>query len=1039
MNEQYIKTFDRTKTHILLVSVTPFDIERPNSNVLANVRKQYYEKGYVPQGKVTEAWGGSTCKYLYSLSKNLPLRWRKYENSVLVESVNISSDHYFIETINSVDFFAQKKTYFSREHDWMKTEYFSWDQVGPAKTIKCHLSSNNINLLLIEKGVETILYPCLMPDSELEMKKMRDIAHVPEISAHTTDGYFYYAPYEEAINWGRTLLKLKSEFRSEPENYDENVDRENGFYVDLDAVENLSGEYKINIPMNAGELAAKFDEEYESVDIGRVKPKNYSNYETPRIVAKNRTEENTTNDVNVSNDYYSDMFNDVYDNSDEFTSDYDNYGMNYEDVPEYDNYDMNYEDVQNYDNQGMSYEDAPEYDNQGMSHEDVQEYDNQGMSYEDVQDYDNQGMNYEGVQEYDNSEQFAHDDADHLYDEQYLNSENVQMPEYGMIDTEGDYLDDLLYQEEPYNNTDMPMVSDYYDQSDADDYQIEEIPHEDLAQHSAEVDNIVDDFDLLGNRIEDNPTEYAETESNIDTQDNLFEDGVWNDNIDTNADDMFDQLMQDVGMPYDNVTDDSQQFVVPENIGETIDEASAETSQYEFTEEQSLPQQPEPELDNNTGYMVDKIISVSPSKTYYYIGDLNQGKRDGFGRTFMESGRTAYEGEYKDDKRDGFGVYYYKSGKLCHMGSWKKNKRNGFGVALNGTHDQMRIGRWENNELVGMETVFDADGNMLFAGYREDGIKNGAGLTVTSDGGFELCRYKDDVAMETSAVFDRNGKLVYNGAIKNGEKNGFGISFRDDGTIEYSGMWKNGIYHGEGRLCRENGEVIEGTFDNGKSSGFCRCISSTGEPYYIGELKDGVKHGKGRLYENGVLIYDGEFENDIKNGTGNLYKNGELIYSGELKNGIRSGFGTQVAIDFVYTGLWKNDAYNGIGLYLKSNKEGYVGNFTGGKPDGRVNLIQNGIVFAECIFKNDACVFMKRYSNDGKSLVYEGSVRDGVPNGMGREYNEFGEVVFEGLYKLGKPYKNAKIIIREIEPLPECEMLANTDYELYRYPNAINK
>ncbi len=42
MSDKYINTLNRD-THILVASLLTFDMERQNSNVLANVRREYFK------------------------------------------------------------------------------------------------------------------------------------------------------------------------------------------------------------------------------------------------------------------------------------------------------------------------------------------------------------------------------------------------------------------------------------------------------------------------------------------------------------------------------------------------------------------------------------------------------------------------------------------------------------------------------------------------------------------------------------------------------------------------------------------------------------------------------------------------------------------------------------------------------------------------------------------------------------------------------------------------------------------------------------
>ena len=72
-----------------------------------------------------------------------------------------------------------------------------------------------------------------------------------------------------------------------------------------------------------------------------------------------------------------------------------------------------------------------------------------------------------------------------------------------------------------------------------------------------------------------------------------------------------------------------------------------------------------------------KTIRVNEDEIYYYYGQTDEdGRRNGYGRTAMKNGHTAYDGTYTGDLRNGFGVYYYRNGKVCYVGDWKNNHKH---------------------------------------------------------------------------------------------------------------------------------------------------------------------------------------------------------------------------------------------------------------------------------------------------------------------------------------------------------------------------
>ena len=174
-----------------------------------------------------------------------------------------------------------------------------------------------------------------------------------------------------------------------------------------------------------------------------------------------------------------------------------------------------------------------------------------------------------------------------------------------------------------------------------------------------------------------------------------------------------------------------------------------------------------------------------------------------------------------------------------------------------------------------------------------------------------------------------------------------------DNKLIYEGEYLNGVRNGKGKEYNDIANVsFEGEFKNGKKWNNLN-----------------LKNGKGYLkeYKNNVLIFEGEYLNGERNGKGKEYNdNGKLIFEGEYLNGIR------------YNG-WGYDEANGDKTYELKDGKGSI----------------------------------KEYKN--KILIYEGEYFEGKRNGEGKEYNNSGELLFEGEYlygfkNKGKEYNNKKII-----------------------------
>lgn len=152
----------------------------------------------------------------------------------------------------------------------------------------------------------------------------------------------------------------------------------------------------------------------------------------------------------------------------------------------------------------------------------------------------------------------------------------------------------------------------------------------------------------------------------------------------------------------------------------------------------------EPDYPNETTTIADLIIN-SDGERYLYYGDVkNNCVRDGYGRTEMENGKTAYEGHYKDNKRNGFGSFYFKNGGLSYTGNWKDNKRQGFGVGFRSSDGSYHTGKWKDNKPEGIGARFDKYGNLSYVSNFKNGKETGLCIEFRQDGGITIFRFVND-------------------------------------------------------------------------------------------------------------------------------------------------------------------------------------------------------------------------------------------------------------------------------------------------------
>lgn len=212
-----------------------------------------------------------------------------------------------------------------------------------------------------------------------------------------------------------------------------------------------------------------------------------------------------------------------------------------------------------------------------------------------------------------------------------------------------------------------------------------------------------------------------------------------------------------------------------------------------------------------------------------YVGDLKDGKKEGYGKMVYENGNI-YEGEWKDDKRNGQGKFYTPKGGNTYNGGWEDDKKGGYGTIT-----------WD-------------DGTINYQGGFKNGQPDGQGIT-----------------------YDK-GKKVYDGEWKNGKKNGKGILNYEtkDGTLIYTGYFVNDAFEGQGTYTFNDIDgsttVLTGSFLNGRLEGQGtetvklmdgRITTFTGE-FKSGKYFNGILYMTGSQGRKGTIEYKNGKEGNLK-------------------------------------------------------------------------------------------------------------------------------------------------------------------------------
>lgn len=231
--------------------------------------------------------------------------------------------------------------------------------------------------------------------------------------------------------------------------------------------------------------------------------------------------------------------------------------------------------------------------------------------------------------------------------------------------------------------------------------------------------------------------------------------------------------------------------------------------------------------------------------------------------------------------------------------------------------------------------------------------------------------------------------MYYTGFLLNGKRHGQGemryfTCYGDEEEFVgyYKGNWENDLRQGEGTFFNEFGEIVKhGTWNNN---------------FFV----------HGTLFENEKKKFKGSFLNDKKEGEGVEYDD----FQREIRNGIwkNDDFISGIATIYyrcenvIYYKGHVNDKNqkHGFGTqYDSSGKVFYEGNYKENKKHGYGMILTiSGSFKFKGEFENDLRHGKGIDFKNGKK-VFEGFYVEGLRNGQGREYNDLGHEIRNGLWK----------------------------------------
>jgi len=133
--------------------------------------------------------------------------------------------------------------------------------------------------------------------------------------------------------------------------------------------------------------------------------------------------------------------------------------------------------------------------------------------------------------------------------------------------------------------------------------------------------------------------------------------------------------------------------------------------EYERLQEQLAALQKE--LDEKVRSIGKLEFKTSRGNSVYYVGDIKNGKANGYGSGSFSTG-SIYVGTWKDNRKHGFGRYTWKDGSI-YDGEYANDYRNGIGTYYF-TSGEKYVGEWVNDKREGKGTLYDKNGDILLEG-----------------------------------------------------------------------------------------------------------------------------------------------------------------------------------------------------------------------------------------------------------------------------------------------------------------------------------
>lgn len=358
-------------------------------------------------------------------------------------------------------------------------------------------------------------------------------------------------------------------------------------------------------------------------------------------------------------------------------------------------------------------------------------------------------------------------------------------------------------------------------------------------------------------------------------------------------------------------------------------------------------------------------------------GIMENGKPNGYWKTFYENGTIKSQGKRTNFQLDSIWCFYNELGQIEKEISYFEDKKNGYYKEY-ATRDsvsylQMSV-LYVNNQKQGIEKHFSHNNFLTKEIPYQDNKKEGKGFEYTDSIVTAILIYENDNLISSQAI---------NRTDKNGEKTGLHISFYPNGAMKTEANYSNGKLNGLYKMFNPHEQLIQvGNYEQDSLVYSSSALAEFEDPFV-----------KKEYYSDSTLKYKGAFREKTPIGTHRTYDKKGAITGGALYDINGNLLGTGVTLE--------NGDKNGDWIFFYSDgKKESEGAFLNGLQTGLWKFYYpDGTIKQKGEFRNGKFNGTWLFYNEVGDLQKEEEYVSGRREGLSIEYDDEEEKVLEGMYK----------------------------------------